>query len=118
MAKYQGKQNRLVRRKKKRSELGSDPTNTKFSDKEQNRKARLRGGKEKTVAITAGFANVAVDGRTKKVKITAVDDNPANKDFKRENVLTRGGLVETELGKARITSRPSQDGIVNAVLVK
>jgi small subunit ribosomal protein S8e len=33
-------------------------------------------------------------------------------------VLTRGALIETPLGIARVTSKPSADGVINAVLVK
>jgi small subunit ribosomal protein S8e len=31
--------------------------------------------------------------------------------------MTRGAVVQTEIGLAKITSRPGQDGVVNAVLV-
>jgi small subunit ribosomal protein S8e len=33
-------------------------------------------------------------------------------------IVTKGCIVETELGKAKVTSRPSQHGIVNAILVE
>ena len=53
----------------------------------------------------------------KKAKIINEIENPANRNFIRRNILTRGAVVETDAGKARITSRPGQDGVVNAVLV-
>jgi len=31
--------------------------------------------------------------------------------------MTRGAVIKTELGNARITSRPGQEKMVNAVLV-
>jgi small subunit ribosomal protein S8e len=34
------------------------------------------------------------------------------------NVMTRGAIIETEDGMAKVTSRPSRDGMVNAVLIK
>jgi len=68
----------------------------------------------------ASYANLT-DQKTKKsskVKITSVVDNPANRNFVRRNIITKGAVVETEKGRARVTSRPGQDGLVNAVLIK
>jgi len=118
MAQNQGRISKLEKRKKVKAELGSDSVRPKVSSKEERKSVRVLGGKEKTVAITVQFANVSVGGKTQKVKINTVEENPADKDFKRENILSLGGIVDTELGKAKITSRPSQDGIVNAILVK
>jgi small subunit ribosomal protein S8e len=50
--------------------------------------------------------------------MTTEVENPANKNYIRRNILTRGAVVMTELGKAKITSRPGQDGEVNAILVE
>ena len=61
-----------------------------------------------------------IDPKTKKAtksKILSVKDNPANQHFVRRNTITKGAVVETEAGLARITSRPGQDGVVNAVKV-
>jgi len=118
MAKYQGRKVKLHGRKKKKTELGSDPTKTKVSGEGENKNVRTAGGKKKTVAVKVKFANVSVKGKTQKVAIKSVGDNPADKDFKRESVLALGGEIETELGKARVTSRPGQEGVVNAVLLK
>jgi small subunit ribosomal protein S8e len=62
-----------------------------------------------------------VDQESKKVtksKILKVTKNPANRDYERRGVISKGALVETESGTARVVSRPGQDGVVNAVLVK
>jgi small subunit ribosomal protein S8e len=40
-----------------------------------------------------------------------------NPEYVRMNIVTRGAVVETELGKARVTNRVGQDGIVNGVLI-
>ncbi|RLF82243.1 30S ribosomal protein S8e, partial [Thermococci archaeon] len=53
-----------------------------------------------------------------KVKIISVVENPANRQYVRRNIVTKGAIVQTEIGKALVTSRPGQDGIVNAVLLK
>jgi len=35
----------------------------------------------------------------------------------RRSILTKGAIIKTEIGDARITNRPGQDGIINAVLL-
>lgn len=80
---------------------------------------RVRGGNIKVAVKKAQYANV-VDESNKvvRVKILGVVKNPANKDYERRQVITKGTIIKTELGLARVTSRPGQDGVVNAVLVK
>ena len=79
---------------------------------------RVRGGNIKIAVKSIDYANVAEDGKVKKVKILKVNDNPANRDYARRGVITKGAIIETELGMARVVSRPGQDGTVNAVLIK
>ncbi len=80
---------------------------------------RTRGGDLKTSLKSAEFVNVRDDaGKTKKVKITKVLRNPANRDYERRGVITRGALIDTELGNAKVTSRPAQDGVINAILLQ
>ena len=81
---------------------------------------RIRGNNVKNALKTAEFANV-VDPVSKKVvraKILQVAKNSANKDYERRGVITKGALLETESGTARVVSRPGQDGTVNAILQK
>ena len=80
---------------------------------------RARGNSIKTALKTSEFANIA-DPKTKKVtklKILNVVKNTANKDYERRGVISKGALLETELGSAKVVSRPGQDGLVNAVLI-
>ena len=53
-----------------------------------------------------------------KATIKNVSGNPANRHFVRRNIITKGAVVETDKGKARITSRPGQEGTINAVLIE
>lgn len=53
-----------------------------------------------------------------KTKIVRVSANKANREYERRGVITRGAVIETELGSAKVTSKPSDDGVVNAVLIK
>ncbi|MCL5783549.1 MAG: 30S ribosomal protein S8e [Candidatus Thermoplasmatota archaeon] len=105
-------------RTKKRFELGREPTLTRIGP-EARKVMRTMGGAKKAVLMRAESANVYVPGEkiTKKVKIQTVKENPANPHYVQRNIMSKGTVILTELGEARITSRPGQDGIVNAVLL-
>jgi small subunit ribosomal protein S8e len=59
-----------------------------------------------------------VGNKTKKAKITNVLETPSNRFLARQNILEKGSIIETDLGKARITNRPSQEPNIQAVLVE
>ena len=76
-----------------------------------------RGGHVTAGLITADYANVSDgSGKASKSKILRVKKSPANRDYERRGVITRGAVLETEAGEAVVTSRPTSDGVVNAVL--
>lgn len=79
---------------------------------------RVRGGSDKRIVLSSNVANVMVDGKAKKVKFTSVTENKADSQFVRRNTVTKNAVILTELGKARVTSRPGQDGMINAVLIE
>ncbi|MDQ6724208.1 MAG: 30S ribosomal protein S8e [Thermoproteota archaeon] len=81
---------------------------------------KVRGNNFKIAFKTAEYANISDkdNKKTVKLKIIRVTKNPANKDYERRGVITRGAMLETEIGIARVLSRPGQDGIINAVLIK
>lgn len=77
------------------------------------------GGNKKTVLLSSEFANV-IDPKTKKTKktkITNVLETPSDRFLARQNILIKSAIIETELGKAKITNRPSQEGSVQAELI-
>jgi small subunit ribosomal protein S8e len=81
------------------------------------RKSRRRGGSASTGIVFAELANVSdMKGKTTKSKIIRVKSSPANRDYERRGVITKGAIIETEAGEAEVTSRPTDDGVVNAVL--
>jgi len=84
----------------------------------ENYHRRTRGGSYKTSLKFANSANVhdPSSGKTQKTAITRVLENPANRDYERRGVITRGALIDTAIGRARVTSRPAQDGVINATL--
>ncbi len=84
------------------------------------RKVRVRGGNTKLRVRRVIFAVVSDPdtGKSQKAKILSVIENPANREYARRNIIVKGTIIETELGKAVVTNRPGQDGVVNAVLIK
>lgn len=103
---------------KKLSKYGGHFSATRIG-KSHNVELRARGGKSKVSLRYAEFANVVMpDKSIKKVKILSVVEAPNNRDYKRMNIITKGVTIETDVGKALVTSRVGQDGVVNAVLVK
>jgi small subunit ribosomal protein S8e len=106
-------------RKKRKHELGSDFIPATLGEP-AFKPARTRGGHGKNRILAQNVANVLdpATGKTKKVKIVTVKESPANPNYVQRNIMTKGAKVQTEIGLARITSRPGQDGVLNAVLVK
>lgn len=105
-------------RKKREIELGREPSFTKLG-KKKIKAIRTRGANRKLRMLSADIANL-FDPKTKsfkQVKIKTITDNPANRHFIRRNIMTKGSVIDTEFGKAKITSRPGQNGIVNAILI-
>ena len=80
---------------------------------------QVRGKNSKTALKTIDFVNLATgDAKVKKSKILKVLDNATNNDYKRRGIITKGAILETQEGKCRVISRPGQNGIVNAILLK
>lgn len=125
MAVWQGKSARkptggrhIQARSKRRFEISREKQNTRLGTA-STRQYRGRGASVKTGVLVAEYANV-VDkkaGTVKKVKILNVIENPADPNFVQRNILNKGAKIKTEAGLAVVSSRPGQDGAVNAVLV-
>ncbi|WP_298670044.1 30S ribosomal protein S8e [uncultured Methanofollis sp.] len=104
---------------KRRYEHGRAPAETHIGEN-KSRIVRVRGGNTKVRALRLNVASVSnpATGETKKSGILNVEANPANINYVRRNLLTKGAIITTDLGRARIVSRPGQDGVVNAVLIQ
>lgn len=109
---------KVVFRTKRRYEQGSFPAETMMGETKR-KSSRGRGGTPKIKILADKFACVTdpKTGKTEKVDITRVVKNPANIDYDRRGVITKGAIIETQLGQARVTSRPGQHGILNAVII-
>lgn len=80
---------------------------------------RIRGNNKKTALKAIDFVNLATgEAKVKKTKIIKVLENATNNDYKRRGIITKGAILETEKGKCRVVSKPGQNGIVNAILLK
>ncbi len=80
---------------------------------------RIRGNNQKTALKSIDFVNLATgEAKVKKTKIIKVIDNATNNDYKRRGIITKGAILETAEGKCRVVSKPGQNGIVNAILLK
>ncbi len=104
-------------RKSKKYELAGIPRIVKLRETKM-KVLRGMGGNKKNVLLACNVANI-IDkkGKAKKAKITNVTETTANRFLARQNILVKGAIIETDLGKARITNRPGQEGSINAVLI-
>ena len=105
-------------RGKRKFEIGREqhlsiigPTRLKYvRTKGDNRKTRAK-------AIDVAYVVNPENKKTTKTEILSVVENTANIHYIRRNIMNKGAIIETKLGKAKITSRPGQTGTINAVLV-
>jgi len=80
---------------------------------------KTRGNNRKTALKTVNHVNLALpDAKIKRSKIVRVLENQTNNDYQRRGVITKGAILETEDGKCKVVSRPGQNGVINAILVK
>src|SRR3989344_3308629 len=103
--------------KEKKYQRGRDYLPTHIGEAKRRMKM-TKGGTSKLILLSANIANVNTGGKSQKTKIISVLENPANPQYVRRNIITKGAVIQTELGKAKVTSRPGQDGIGNAILIK
>ena len=105
-------------RGKRAYEAGREPVETIIGETKK-RWARGLGGNIKVKLARTDWAVVTDQGsgKSSKSKILRVIRNPANIDYQRRGVITKGAILDTELGQARVTSRPGQHGVINAILV-
>jgi len=108
------------RKVKRKYELGRYPIEVKVGEVEKRKKVRVRGGNYKVKLVSVKYANVAIPSQkiVKRVKIIKVLSNPSNRDYDRRGIITRGAIIRTEIGNAKVVSRPGQDGLLNAVLIE
>lgn len=105
-------------RKKRKFEKGSFPAETILGETKR-KVGRRKGGNIKIKVLRGKYACVTdpKSGKTERVEIARVVKNPVNVDYDRRGVITKGAIIETPKGLARVTSRPGQNGVISAVLI-
>lgn len=106
-------------RSKRPFETGAERQETTIGPHRQ-KFARTRGCNQKIRLLKAETANV-INSQTKttvNTPVLEVLENAANPHYVRRNIITKGAVIKTELGPARVTSRPGQHGIINAILLE
>lgn len=111
---------RLIRaRGKRRYEIARERVPTVIGTHKQ-KLVRTKGANQKVKLLVTDKINVTnpKTGKAQVADMTNVTENPANIHYVRRNIVTKGAIVDTSAGKARVTSRPGQNGALNGVLVE
>ncbi|MWV63804.1 30S ribosomal protein S8e [Halorubrum sp. JWXQ-INN 858] len=103
--------------KKSRHQLGREPAETTVGET-RVQYIDSRGNESKVRALSTNVAQVADGDSVVEAEIEDVVENPSNVNYVRRNIITKGAVIETSAGRARVTSRPGQTGGVNAVLIE
>jgi small subunit ribosomal protein S8e len=123
---YQGKSRRTATGGKRKSahgklkcHIGREAAEPHVAETKR-KNIKTRGGERKTKLLQCNTANITdpATGRTTVASIENVVANEANGHYVRRNILTCGSVIQTSVGNAKVTSRPGQDGVVNAVLTE
>jgi len=104
-------------RKKKLQELAGQKRTVKLGI-EKRKSKRTRGANKKTFLLRANFVSIQDKGKSKKLEIKNVLETPSNRFLARQNIITKGTIIETEAGKVRVTNRPTQEGEINGIFIK
>ncbi|MFP3949543.1 MAG: 30S ribosomal protein S8e [Candidatus Micrarchaeia archaeon] len=104
-------------RDKKLAHIGGIFTATKAGDESRRDAIRKRGGTTRPKLKRAAHINVVAEGKVQKTKIEGVIESH-NPHYARQNIITKGAVLSTPLGKVKVTNRVGQDGVVNGVLLK
>ncbi len=110
----------LPHKRKRRYMMGEYFVPAVLGDKQEMKVKRGMGGNLKLAlrTVSEAIVNDPKTGKSVRAKILAVISTPANREFARRNIITKGAIIRTSAGVAKVTSRPGQDGIVNAVLIE
>jgi small subunit ribosomal protein S8e len=107
-----------LNRKKRRFEIGRE-LQFPIIDEPSLKLYRVRGAARKVRILSDNQVNVYDPATkvTKMAKATTVTQNDANPNYVQRNILSKGCVVQTELGLVKILSRPGQHGVLNGILL-
>lgn len=107
------------RRKKKSYEIAGQRRAVKLGN-EKRKSKKTMGGNKKTFLLNVKFVNISSGSgkeKIRKAEIKNVLETPSNRFLARQNIVTKGTIVETSFGKVKVTNRPSQEGVANGILI-
>lgn len=104
-------------RKKRLYELPGQTRNVKLGGIKR-KSQKVIGRNRKIFLLKADKVNVRIGDKIHKLEIKNVIETPSNRFLARQNILSKGTIVQTDKGKVRITNRPSQEAMVNGILLE
>jgi len=107
-------------RGKRRTEVSSEAQYAYIGEKDDRKMYRKNAGSQTTRLLLANTVNVNIpkEGMTVKATINSVIANDADPNFIRRNIVTKGSIVDTSMGKVKITSRPGMHGVASGILLE
>ena len=107
-------------RGKRRTEVSIEAQYAYIGEKDDRKMYRKNAGSQTTRLLSANTVNVNIpnEGTTVKATINSVIANDADPNFIRRNIVTKGSIVDTSMGKVKITSRPGMHGVASGILLE
>ena len=107
-------------RGKRRTEVSSEAQYAYIGEKDDRKMYRKNAGSLTARLLSANTVNVNLpkEGKTVKTTINSVIANDADPNFIRRNIVTKGSIVDTSMGKVKITSRPGMHGVISGILLE
>ena len=107
-------------RGKRKTEISSENQFAFVGDRDARKLYRKTAGSQTVRVLSVKNINVnkPKEGKTVRAKITNVVRNDADTNYVRRNIVTKGAIVETDIGQVRVTSRPGMHGVVSGILLE
>ena len=107
-------------RGKRKTEISSENQFAFVGEKDARKLYRKAAGSQTVRVLSIKNINVnkPKEGKTVRAQITNVIRNDADTNYVRRNIVTKGAIVETDVGQVRVTSRPGMHGVVSGILLE
>ena len=107
-------------RGKRKTEISSENQFAYLGEEDQRKNYRKTAGSQTVRLLSVHKINVndSKDGKTVRATINTVLENDADPNYVRRNIITKGAIVDTDIGRVRVTSRPGMHGVVSGVLLE
>jgi len=107
-------------RGKRKTEISSENQFAFVGDTDVRKLYRKTAGSQTVRVLSVSNINVnkPKEGKTVRAKVTNVVKNSADSNYVRRNIITKGAIVETDIGQVRVTSGPGMHGVVSGILLE